>query len=534
MSDPRFPICTTEIPPMLGRTQLMEQLLAELTKTTPSHRSLVGPRFSGKSVVLEHLAREMRKPESLYCCVIDWDLRHGTPQTDKEFRSQLCAKLGDGLNLAGWADYGEHLKCVSEGYHAEICEVLDCLESDGLKALMICDGFDKPLCSGKLTRDLWDNLLELCRKPSFRLVTATRRELSDLIRDEDSVTSDFWGIFGDVVRVGPYGSNDIEGILDNLAGYHFEGGARSELVNWSAGNPPLLLALLNAILDAQRPGTVSNEDVNRAAEATLGMESVTAVLSDLWADCSPGAQDLYTVLVEQRTVRLGETGPGRKELAEKGFATVSGQRVESACRLLEHHLMVAGSNTGSLVRLFGDEAKYEANIADLLQRRLAQINAVDDRLQRFVEIAVSLLPDDPEPALNNLTSIEERALDIVCRREFGAGRQIPQSTIAYWTQSPRDQNNAVKRMMDDDNWIVPSNRLMQLRLLQLLTGSQDGFEPKAQCSSKDTYVLLNAIHSYRNRNQHADGQELRLGVAVAAMMTCIELLACLDRDTPTT
>ena len=66
--------------------------------------------------------------------------------------------------------------------------------------------------------------------------------------------------------------------------------------------------------------------------------------------------------------------------------------------------------------------------------------------------------------------------------------------------------------------------------MQLLTGSTKDFESKAKAVSKDSYVLLNAIHCFRNRNQHGEGQEIHLGVAVAAIMTCLELLACLERE----
>jgi len=530
MNDKRFPICTPEIPPMLGRSQIMGQLVAELTKLTPSHRSVVGPRFSGKSVILKQLAEEMQAETSPYCCVIEWDLRHGTPQTNQGFLEQLCLKLSDGLNAAGLTDYGKHLKEVSDGHYGEICEVLDCLESEE-KVLMVWDGFDKPLCSGKLTRNLWDNLLELCRKPSFRLVTATRRELSSLIRDEESVTSDFWGVFGDIVRVGPFDNIDTETVLTSLDDYEFEAGAKTELTNWTAGNPPLFLEVLNTVLNNKRPGVISPADINKLAESSL--DSLSAVLGDLWEDCSLSAQDLYTVLVDRRSVPITETAHERSELTQKGFAILSANSLKVSCRLLERHIQGAGPDAGSMARLFGDEEKYKSNIADLLRRRLAHVGVVDQQLHRYVEIAIGLLPDDPEPALNNLTSIEDRALDIVCQREFGPGRRVPQSTVDYWTLPPRDNDSMVRTRIPHDDWVVSADRLTQLRFLQLLTGSQNDFEPKTRCTSKDAYVLLNAIHSYRNRNQHADGQEMHLGVAVAAMMTCIELLACLDRDTPT-
>ena len=529
MNDKQFPICTPEIPPMLGRSQIMGQLVAELTKLTPSHRSVVGPRFSGKSVILKQLVEEMQAENSPYCCVIEWDLRHGTPQTNQDFLEQLCLKLSDGLNAAGLTDYGKHLKDVSDGHYGEICEVLDCLEREE-KVLMVWDGFDKPLCSGKLTRNLWDNLLELCRKPSFRLVTATRRELSSLIRDEESVTSDFWGVFGNVVRVGPFDNIDTETVLTSLDGYDFEAGAKTELANWTAGNPPLFLEVLNTVLNNKRPGVISPADINKLAESSL--DSLSAVLGDLWGDCSPSARDLYTVLVDRRSVPVTETGPERRELIQKGFALLSGSSVHSSCRLLEKHIQGAGPDAGSMARLFGKWEGYRQNISTMLERRLSQLNRFDNRLFRFVEIAVSLLNSDPESALNNLTSIEERALDVIWRREFEDGHTFPDIIAENWTDPCRNTHKMVNDMIKSDRFVVPMDRWKQLGVLQLLTGSSNGFDPMAKYASKDAYVLLNAIHSYRNRNQHADGQEMHLGVAVAAMMTCIELLACLDRDTP--
>ncbi len=84
--------------------------------------------------------------------------------------------------------------------------------------------------------------------------------------------------------------------------------------------------------------------------------------------------------------------------------------------------------------------------------------------------------------------------------------------------------------MHNNDWSIPTEPGLQLRALQYLTGSFQRFEPKAKIVSKDTYVLLNAIHSYRNRGEHSDGQQMHLGVAVAAVMTCVELVDCLARE----
>jgi ABC-type phosphate/phosphonate transport system ATPase subunit len=66
MPDPRFPILGPAVPPMIGRTALMADVWQKLTKTTPSHLAIVGPRFAGKSVFLTQLATRARAQGSSY------------------------------------------------------------------------------------------------------------------------------------------------------------------------------------------------------------------------------------------------------------------------------------------------------------------------------------------------------------------------------------------------------------------------------------------------------------------------------------
>jgi len=534
MNSLRFPILGPEIPPMLGREEIMQRLCSNLTKSTPSHLSVVGPRFAGKSVILKALADRMRAEGSPYFAVIFWDLGHQIPSSDAEFMKILCRLLGEGIKAVN-RDYGEHLLSVDEGEYAEICEVMDALYDDGQMILMLWDGFDKPLNSGMLTRNLWDNLLELCRKPSFRLVTSTRRELHQLIRDEESVTSDFWGVFEGVVRVATFEDNDIELILASLENLTFQAGAKTELLNWSAGFPPLFLEILNRIIEeVEESGRVDNRLVNLAAGKAKTVGKCSAILDALWQDCSAGAKDLYRVLIDHRELPVDEVGREESSvLIEKGFARKTGRKILPACRMLEERILDTGQNAGSMARLFGSWGDYQANIRGLLERRLSHIPSFDERLYRLVARAIEDIPDFPNDCLNNLTGIEERALDLIWQREFGNERAIPQRIITYWTSSPRDRDRLVSRMMHENSWVVPSDRGSQVGLLQLLTGSKNGFDARARTTSKDTYVLINAIHSYRNRNQHGAGQNMHLGVAVAAIMSCLELLDCLDREFPT-
>lgn len=527
MSRPRFPILGTEIPPMLGRQDIMEQLCKDLTKKTPSHLSLVGPRFAGKSVILRALEERMLDSGTPYCAVIAWDLGHQTPRSDEEFIKLLTRRLGEGL-LKAKPDLGEYLLQEGAGYD-EVRDVIRSLNRSGHLVLMIWDGFDKPLSMGTLTRNLWDNLLDLCRTPSLRLVTSTRKELHKLIRDEKSVSSDFWGIFDGVVRITTFNDADIDMILALLPEFTFQSGAKTELRNWSGGFPPLLLEILNRIISSRGRGNVDNDMVHRAAHDAS--EKLSALLATLWADCPARAQDLYAILVARRELSFSEAGKEeRTALVEKGFAEESGSRLRFACRLLEKHIKGAGPDAGSMARLFGSWEDYCTNIRSLLERRLAHISPFDERLYRYVELSISHLPRDPELSLNSLTDIEERSLDLIWQREFGNDRSIPHEIIAYWTTSPRDRNKFIKGMMEDNSWEVPSERGPQLGLLQLLTGSLFGFDSKAKVTSKDTYALVNAIHCYRNRTEHRDGQKIDVGIAVAALMTCLELLASLDNE----
>lgn len=530
MSDSPFPILGTDIPPMLGREKVMERMWTNLTKPTPSHLSVVGPRFSGKSVLLNGLSERMRNEATPYTAVVFWDLGHNTPRSDEEFIKMLCRSLAEGLKEAG-NEYGDHLLNVTTDEYAEICEVMDVLDTDKCKVLMLWDGFDKPLSTGGLTRNLWDNLLELCRKPSFRLVTSTRKELHKLIRDEKSVTSDFWGIFEGVVRIGRFDAQDADAIISGLDTHVFQTGARSELENWSALLPPLFLEVLNHVVASTPSGQIDNMKINQAASSAATGEKLSSILSSLWADCTERTKELYRLLVERGELISSETGRDeRKLLLENGFAHETGNKIKPACRMLQEHVSGGGPDAGSLARLFGTWDNYRANIRALLELRLEHIPRFDDRLFHLVSQVIGDIPDYPDYCLAHLPNIRDRSLTLIWQHETDTGGVIPQDAVSHWTTHPRNNHKLVNEMMSHDRWSIPDDPLAQIRLIQLLTGSWHKFEAKARKVSKSTYVLLDAIHNFRNRALHSDGQAMHLGVAVAAIMTCLELLACLERE----
>ena len=97
MSDIRFPVLGTSLPPMLGRASILQKMTAALTKMIPDHLQVVGPRFAGKTVILHELAARLRQRGTPYSAVVVWDLGHQTPATDALFMQRLAHELSAGL-----------------------------------------------------------------------------------------------------------------------------------------------------------------------------------------------------------------------------------------------------------------------------------------------------------------------------------------------------------------------------------------------------------------------------------------------------
>lgn len=522
-----FPLCPPHVPPMIGRARLFKRMVGDLTKLTPQSLSLVGPRFFGKSVVLSALAQDPRVTDA-YCCVVQWDLGHQIPQSDEEFIAAMRKKLSMAL-VGKNDDIAKHLVKDTAGYD-ELFESFELLETENRRVLMLWDGVDATIRSGKLTRNLWDNLLAVGKKDSLTLVTSSRRKLQELIRDAPSVSSEFWLLF-DPVRVDIMSEEDVNAFLEKAPNYNFQLGANKELVNWTGGIPPLVVWLLNQVFAGNPPGAITPNSVNDAARNPD--DKCSGILDHLWSDCSAPTADLYRHIVEAGQLDYG--GLPKQErvaLIDVGLIVQHNGKAGSACRLMETHIGGTNPEFGALARMFGSWDSYRANIRGILERRIAQIPHFDETLFHMVERAIEDLPEHPDTSLNNLSHIEDHALDLIWTKELGTDRCLATDVISYWTQSPRDKNKLIRPMMDDDHWEIPGDRGRQLTVLQYLTGShQDFSQNMAKYVTKDTYVLLNAIHSFRNRSQHSGGQSIDLGVAVSALMLCIELLACLSRVT---
>ena len=196
MSDSPYRVLGVGVPPMLGRERLFEELRRHLTKPTPDHVSVIGPAGFGKSVLLNHLASHFRQPGKYFTTSMYWDLRHGTPATDHEFRRQLAERIKGALQQVE-SEYADFMELEDEGLHDLLQLVFSEMQTRGVRILAVLDGFDHLLAEGRITRNLWDSLRTLCQMTSLRLVTGSRSRLRELCRTEESRTSDFWEIFYD-------------------------------------------------------------------------------------------------------------------------------------------------------------------------------------------------------------------------------------------------------------------------------------------------------------------------------------------------
>ena len=361
MGDPKFPILGAAIPPMLGRTKIMQRIWSDLTKATPSNLSIIGPRFVGKTVIMNALSQNAASEGSPYEFVLHWHLGHVTPETDEEFITQLCNLLREVFAARG-DSYEEHREYLGSYSFDFLKEVTDSLDSGGKAILMLWDGFDKPLGQGKLSGHLWDQMRTIFYGKRHKIVTATRRPLSELIRSQDAISSPFWNIFDmNPVRIGVFDDDDREAILSRLSGLSFQTGAKSELQNWTSGYPPLFLSVLNEIIALKPGGEVDNQTVHAAAERII--EIIGPLLNDLWGDCSEPAKDIYRHLMEHGVMLTTDLGKREQaQLAEKGFIVQAGNKTHKACRMLECHIQKLGNDSGSLMRLFGPWDQYRGNI----------------------------------------------------------------------------------------------------------------------------------------------------------------------------
>lgn len=522
MPDSKFQIPGTGVPPMLGRAGIMQRMTGALTKAIPDHLQVVGPRFSGKTVILQELATRLRQAGKPYSAVVLWDLGHQTPGTDELFMQRLARELSSALQ-GSHADYAQYLRNPKDNPYQDIAEVLDLLKEDGSKVLAIMDGFDRPLSNGQLTRNLWDQLRELAHKPSLRLITSSRRTLRDLIRNPDAQTSDFWNIFDPTpVRVSCFDEGDLTALLAAMPDRPLSAGAQTELWNASNGFPVLVLSVLNAVCEVGAAGTVSPEAMKAASDSAF--LTVRDKLDALWIDCPSSCHDLMRrVLDEGSVVRTGIAAADAETLIERGFVHTAANKLQRPNRLLGRFLEEQPHEGNALVRLFGTTDAYQKNLKGVLERRIGQLNGIDATLKRYLELGAELLPEHPSIFLSNIRGIVDQAFDLIWKAEI-SDKRIPSDWMVIWKYNG-------ERGVEKWETTFPQGGA-RVHLIKLMTGTDSHSAPCAKYITKGTYVLVNTVNAFGDFGQHQEGAPIDPGTAYSALHVCVELAAALTRELP--
>jgi hypothetical protein len=514
----KFQILGSEIPKLIGRAKKLDNILTSLNKPVPDHLQVVGARFSGKTVLLNGLKEILdHDKNSPYSAVLLWDLGHITPQTDQEFLKQFTEKLSEVLE-DNHPEYAAHLKESEETPYQDIAEILELLNKE-TKILVIFDGFDKPLSSNQLTRNLWDQLRELAQNSSLRLITNSRKTLRELIRNPEAQTSDFWNIFlSTPVRVDCFGEDEIAEIMTESCGLEYEKGALTEIYNNTNGNPIILLEVLNHLIHHNSRVIITNSIVQESTEKSY--ESVESFIDALWHDCAPATQEL-TRLISESGEAQNVNSNDKQSLLEKGFARASGSKLVKPSRLLNRYLINLADEGGSLDRLFSDPQSYEANFNNVIAKRINQLPNIDSELNRYLLRCVEDLPNHPGVCLSGIRGIVDRSFDLIWNAEFG-GKTIPEGHFDLW------RHNGEPADIQGFKTSFPQGA-KRLRLLKLLTGSERS-NSLAKVVSRSTYFVISSACPFGDFGQHQEGENIDLSMIYSALLLCVELVASLSRD----
>ncbi|HSQ41645.1 MAG TPA: hypothetical protein VLM37_05135 [Fibrobacteraceae bacterium] len=499
MNEPRFPVGGTGPRALVGRASQLTDLRESLLKKTPDHLSIVGPRFVGKTVFLKNIAQALG-PTPPFQQVIYWDLGLHTPHNDEEFLNQLAQFLNE--RFPGYLDFSSGTSV----HFSDLKEMVECLASEGTRILWLWDSFDVALkVSGQFTRNLWDNLRDLAQSPAFRLVVASRRRLHEALRDEASVTSEFWGIFRQTpIFLGPYEHVDVESIFALAHDLKLEKGVQTELLHWTGFFPPLFLAVLNNL----KAGNATSQDVcNAAGRAREGLK---AYLDSLWKDLNQNEQDYFQRTLETKGMEAGDVpNPVRESLECRGMIALEKGRLHSSCRYLEQE-MDQNAKPSNLKHLFSDKTDFQKNMVKVLELRFASATIRHERSRRILARILEDLSDSPQYAMRNLRDLVMCCFDQVWEMELGPNPVLP----AEWL----DAEIQVQQ--------IPEKRPEQLRWIRRLAG----IGPDRNCPRRFQRVgaqecaLLDSLYTLQNFGQHQESGKASFGTAISAIFSAIELL----------
>jgi hypothetical protein len=517
MSESPYTVLGADVATLLGRSGLTKQLHDRLTKPTPDHVTVVGPRHYGKSVLLKHIAHVFATSQPGYVTSAYWDLRHNTPTSHAAFLSRLAVVLKAALRDAGESGLVEDLVPTDDGVFDSLECLRDELTRDAKRVLLVMDGFDHVLASDGISRRTWDVMRTLSQGKGLVMVTGSRRGLRELCRTQESAASDFWEVFNpQPLRVGRFGKEgDWEALSKPFVdrGITVDGAAVAELFNWTGGIPTLVMLVLDRLYGACGDGgTLSKSDVDQVAEAVA--DECRDVVAPLWEECDEDIKSAYLDLVREGQIRLNEFKSDHKaELVQRGLAREDGSCLRASARMVELYAKQQSTSLETLTRLFGEPSRFVHNAKSLLELRLKQIRTVDNALHATIRKAIRELPE-AVAALSWARTITNQAFELIWRKEAPDG-VVPDS----WLLTER---------MPQPGESIPGGAAA-VNLLRHVTGT-DRSPRMTKHVTKRTYVLMSFVHSAGDHGQHLPPGEGSGPYVVAYCLAAIELAESLALD----
>ena len=287
----------------------------------------------------------------------------------------------------------------------------------------------------------------------------------------------------------------------------------------------LVCALLRRLWDSAAHSTrISKQDIDRAAEALLRDE--LDLFGALWDDCDIELRADLATLADADMPRADLSDRRLRAIQDRGFGSVTGKRLRSACRLMQRYARAQAPAIADLKRLLGSAAGFETHIRSVLEMRLRQVAVpqTDTHLLDFVTRAVSDLDRNPELAVNGVRGIATRALALIWEAELPPDRTLPSDWIDEWKHAGVN--------FHDDGGKLPRGYGPQCNVLRLATGT-DRVQRKSRYVTKTTYLLIDHLQSVGDFGQHrGDFPEthVTVGFAASIVLAAIALIESLTAD----
>lgn len=510
---------------MLDRSQIFKAICSDLgEKATPDHVSIVGPKYFGKTVLLNKIASYFQEQGSSYQLVCYWDLRHGTPESNLDFQTKLARKLDEGLLAIEVNEYHEYLSESGTDIAGYLETVVDALENKDLRVLILLDDFDRLASQPHITKNLWDHLRSLAQHSSLRFVTSSRKRLRDLIPSHEARTSDFWNIFSSTRTLKPIEPSGFDEFVAPLtrSGWEFEESARKEFFNWTGGVPVLAALTCREIWESVHKGKLGKQEIDTLCDG-LFVEKAQDYLKDLWEDCSHETRGDLIDLASNNSHANGLKQQRQQALIDRGYLIQEGSRFRPGCRLMLQFAGQGDVRSRDIRDLFNDADTELRTLRALLEFKLNQVEGGHQEIQSYIELAIQGLALGEKAALLTIRSIAQEAINIAWEAEFPGG-SIP-AEIQRQLTLDKVQGGCG---MDPKVFYKLGELNTRRSILRVAAGNQGGIKVSRKVT-RPLMLLIDALYNTGNFGQHmseipaAQEQPVDMGFCVTACWTAIEL-----------